>query len=84
MKDYFDPQPEEQEIVLIDQAMIVRALRQVVACESCDLSSDLPFSIVLDRLTCRDPVRTDYVMERPAACPQCGEEILEATPVSCR
>ena len=42
-------------------------------------TSEIPFDNILDRLTGSDPSVTDYVLEVPARCLQCGAEINEKT-----
>jgi len=41
--------------------------------------AEIPFDNMLDRLTGSDPSVTDYVLEVPAICLQCGAEIHEKT-----
>jgi hypothetical protein len=48
-------------------------------CESCVETAELPFDYILDALTGSDPSVTDYVLEVPARCLQCGAEINEKT-----
>jgi hypothetical protein len=48
-------------------------------CEPCVEDAELPFENILDRLTGSDPTVTDYVLEVPARCLQCGAEITEKT-----
>jgi len=42
-------------------------------------NAELPLENILDRLTGSDPATTDYVLEVPARCLQCGAEINEKT-----
>jgi len=41
--------------------------------------AEIPFDNILDRLTASAPSVTDYVLEVPARCLQCGGEINEKT-----
>src|SRR5262245_36935268 len=76
-RDFFDPTPEQQNVVLIDAATLLKAQRIIAGCEACSEDAELPFENVLDRLTGCDPSITDYVFEAPARCPKCGAAIHE-------
>jgi hypothetical protein len=78
-RDFFDPSPEQQHVVLIDVATVQEAQLIVSGCESCSEDAELPFDYILDGLTGCDPTVTDYVLEVPARCLQCGAEINEKT-----
>jgi hypothetical protein len=78
-RDFFDPTPEEQNVVLIDSATLQKAQRMVAGCEACSEDAEIPFDNILDRLTGSDPSVTDYVLEVPARCLRCGAEITEKT-----
>jgi hypothetical protein len=79
-RDFFDPTPEEQEVVLIDAAILRKAEQMIESCEGCDPDgAEIPFDNILDRVTGSDPSVTDYVLEQPAKCPNCRREILEKT-----
>jgi hypothetical protein len=41
--------------------------------------AEIPFDVILDRVTGSDPSVTDYVLEQPAKCPNSRREILETT-----
>ena len=80
MRDFFDPTPEEQIIVLIDTAILRKAERLIESCEHCSPDDvQIPFDNVLDLITGSDPSVTDYILEAPARCPKCWREILEKT-----
>jgi hypothetical protein len=51
----------------------------IAGCEACSDDAELPFDNILDRLTASDPSVTDYVLEVPARCLQCGAAITEKT-----
>jgi hypothetical protein len=51
----------------------------IAGCEACSGDAELPFDNILDRLTGSDPSVTDYVLEVPARCLQCGAEISDKT-----
>jgi hypothetical protein len=75
----FDLTPEEQNIVLIYVATVQKAQRMISSCEACSNDAEIPFESILDRLTGSDPSVTDYILETPATCLQCGAEINEKT-----
>jgi hypothetical protein len=77
--DFFDPPPEEQNVVIIDAATLLQAQRTIDGCEACSEHAELPFENVLDRLTGNDPSVTDCVLEVPTRCLQCGGTINEKT-----
>ena len=79
MRDFFDPTPEQQNVVLIDAATLQKAQQMTAGCEACSERAELPFENILDRLTGSDPTLTDYVLETPARCLQCGGKITEKT-----
>jgi hypothetical protein len=78
-RDFFDPTPEQQNVVLIDAATLQKAQRMIAGCEACSEHAELPFENILDRLTGSDPTVTDYVLEVSTRCLQCGAEINEKT-----
>ena len=78
-RDFFDPAPEQQMVVLIDVATLQKAQRMIAGCEACTEDAELPFDNILDRLTGSDPSVTDYVLEVPTRCLRCGAQINEKT-----
>ena len=56
-RDFFDPTPEEQNVVLIDATTLQKAQRLIAGCEACSEDAELPFENILDRLT---GLRSDY------------------------
>jgi hypothetical protein len=82
-RNFFDPTPEQQIIVLVDSALLRKAQNLIAFCQSCDSeSSEFPFDLLLDRVTGSDPTRTDYILEMPAKCPNCRRDVLEKTLVA--
>jgi hypothetical protein len=82
-RNFFDPTPEQQIIVLVDSSVIRRAQNLIAFCQYCDSeSSEFPFDLLLDRVTGSDPTRTDYILETPAKCPNCRRDVLEKTLVA--
>jgi hypothetical protein len=67
-RDFFDPTPEEQNVVLIDAATLQKAQRMIAGCEACSEDAEIPFDNILDRLTGSGPSVTDYMLGCPARC----------------
>jgi hypothetical protein len=65
-RDFFDPTPEQQNVVLIDSATLQKAQRRIAGCEGYSEGAEIPFDNILDRLTGSDLSITDYVLEVPA------------------
>jgi hypothetical protein len=78
-RDFFDPTPEQQHVVLINAATLQKAQRMIAGCEGCSEDAEIPFEKVLDRLTGSDPTTTDYILKMPTQCLQCGAAINEKT-----
>jgi len=53
-RDFFDPIPEQQNVVVIGAATLQKAQRIIAGCEACE-DAEIPFDNILDRLTCSDP-----------------------------
>jgi len=66
--------------ITVDKGTIRRAERLIESCEHCNpTDAETPFDHVLDRVIGCDPSVTDYILEEPAKCPWCGQQILEKT-----
>jgi len=79
-REFFDPTPEDQIVVLIDNSTLCKAQQLIESCERCNPEgAEIPFDNVLDRVTGSDPSVTDYILETPAKCPNCRRVILEKT-----
>jgi hypothetical protein len=79
-RDFFDPTPEDQQVVLIEADTLRKAEKLIESCEHCNPEgAEIPFDHILDRVTGFDPAVTDYILEAPARCPNCRREILEKT-----
>jgi hypothetical protein len=79
-RDFFDPIPEEQIVVLVDGAILRQAETLIEPCEHCTSEgAEIPFDWILDRVTGSEPSLTDYILETPAKRPNCRREILEKT-----
>src|SRR5262249_8935970 len=78
--NFFDPTPEQHHIVLVRAHIVRKAEWRIESCEKCNPEgAELPFDNILDQVTGSDPSRTDYLLERPAKCPNCRRDILEKT-----
>jgi hypothetical protein len=77
--DFFDPTPEQQNVVLIDVATLQKVQHMIAGCEAYSEYAGILLDNILDRLTGSDPSVTDYVLEVPARCLQCGAGINEKT-----
>jgi ribosome maturation factor RimP len=73
-RNFFDPTPEQQNVVLIDAATLHTAQRMIAGCEACSEDAEIPFDNIVDRLTGSDPSVTDYVLEVSAP----GSRLLDA------
>jgi len=55
-REFFDPSPEHQNVVLIDTAILHEAERLIESCEGCNPEgAEIPFDNILDRVTGSDP-----------------------------
>jgi hypothetical protein len=55
-RDFFDPSPEQQNVVLIDAATLRKAEKLIESCEHCNPDgAEIPFDNVLDRIIGSDP-----------------------------
>jgi hypothetical protein len=70
-RDFFDPAPEQQVVVLVDSATLRKAERLIESCEVCNPEvAEIPFDNILDRVTGSDPSVTDYILESPGKVPE--------------
>src|SRR5262245_10610466 len=60
-KGFFDPTPEQQNVILIDGPTLRKAERLIEVCEGCDSDAEIPFDNILDRVTGCDPIVTEYI-----------------------
>ena len=79
-RDFFDPTPELQNVVLVDTATVLEIERLIDSCEHCNpTGAETPFDYILDCVIGCDPTLTHYILEQPAKCPRCRNDILEKT-----
>ena len=51
-RDFFDPTPEQQSVVLINTAIVHEAEKLIESCEGCNPEgAEIPFDNILDRVT---------------------------------
>jgi hypothetical protein len=63
--DFFDPTPEQQNIVLVSAVTLHMAVKLIESCEYCNPEgAEIPFDNILDRVTGSDPSVTDYIKYR--------------------
>jgi len=81
MRNFFDPPPQTQTVVLVDTRTLRNAERLILGCQYCSpTNAEIPFDWILDRITGADPTLTDYIMvECMARCPKCKRELTEKT-----
>ena len=78
-RDFFNPS-EQQSVVLINSTTLREAERLIKFCEGCTREgAEIPFDVVLDRVTGSDPNVTHYILEMPARCPHCLGEVFKKT-----
>lgn len=70
---------EETNIILVDEFVLREALDWVSGCENCEPDAVHNFDYILDATTGADPTMTEYILCRPAMCPQCCGPITEKT-----
>lgn len=70
-RDFFDPTPEQQNVVLVDTATLRKAEKLIESCEHCNPDGpEIPFDNILDRLTGLDPSVTDYILGSAGEVPE--------------
>ena len=70
MRVFFDPSPEDQNVVLVGSRILYEAEKLIAGCEGCSPDdAEIPFDNVLDQVTGKNPAVTDYILSEPAKCP---------------
>ena len=47
-RDFFDPTPEQQNVILVDAATLRKAERRIESCEHCnEEGAEIPFNVIL-------------------------------------
>jgi len=69
----------QQNVIVIDAATLRKAEKMIKSCEHCNAErADIPFVVILDRITDSDPSVADYKVPS-ARCPKCNHSVLETT-----
>ena len=77
---YFEPNPEDTNVVFVDQPTLLEAQMFISGCEYCEPErAEISFDQVLDGITGCDPTVTEYVICHPARCSQCNHDVMEKT-----
>lgn len=80
-RDFFDPTPEQQKVILINATTLHEAERLIESCEGCNPDgAEIPFDVILDRLTGSDPSVTDYILETAGKVPELPARHLREDP----
>ena len=75
-RDFCDPTPEQQIVVLVEAATLRQAEQLIESCDHCNPEgAEIPFDNILDRVSGSDPSVTDYILKEPAKCSNCRREI---------
>jgi hypothetical protein len=73
-RDFFDPPPEQQNVVLIRAGTLRQAELRIESCEHCNREgAEIPFDNILDAVAASDLSVTDYILEAPGSWIQCSE-----------
>jgi hypothetical protein len=77
---YFEPNPEETDVVFVDEPTLLEAQVFISGCEHCEPErAEISFDQILDSITGCDPTVTEYVICRPACCSRCNHAVMEKT-----
>jgi|SoiMetStandDraft_2_1073263.scaffolds.fasta_scaffold127501_2 hypothetical protein len=69
----------EQHLVIIDAVNLRKAEKLIKSCEHCNPErSQIPFVVILDRITDSDPAVADYEVGS-ARCSACNQIVVEKT-----
>jgi hypothetical protein len=66
-------------VVVLSRETILRAQAEICGCEVCSEDAEIIFDFILDEVTGRDALATNYFLAEPAKCPKCDGEIFEET-----
>lgn len=75
----FEPSPAQTQIVLVDDEVLLQAQSLLAGCEQCVSHAEIAFDYLLDAITGYDPTKIEYLLPRPARCPQCFAKVTEKT-----
>ena len=78
--DSHDSEMNGMVILVVEEATLRLAEQFIETCEQCDpFGVRIPFDCILDRVMNADPALTEYILEKPALCPNCHCLVLEKT-----
>ena len=66
-------------IVVLSRETTLRAQAEICGCEVCSQNAQIIFDFILDEVTGRDALTTNYFLSEPAICPNCDGEVFEET-----
>ena len=66
-------------IIVVSRETILQAQAEIGGCENCSENAGIIFDFILDEVTGRDALETNYLLSEPAMCPECGAKVLEET-----
>jgi hypothetical protein len=67
-RDFFDPTPEQQNVILVDGATL-REAEKLIAASPAIPKARLSYDNIRDRVTGSNPTVTDYVLEERRCVP---------------
>ena len=63
--EFFDPSPDELEVIVVGTNTLYMAEEFVLACEACNPDAEVPSDWIIDHVTDRPGSTTDYVLAEP-------------------
>jgi hypothetical protein len=66
-------------VLVVSRPTILKAQAAISSCEACSERAGILFDWIVDEVTGRDAVTTDYFLSEPATCPNCHGQVLEDT-----
>jgi predicted RNA-binding Zn-ribbon protein involved in translation (DUF1610 family) len=70
------------DILVASPATLNEAAKKIASCESCNSRADIQFGLIINFVRDVNPKETLFCQTNPVSCPNCGEEVWEATLVS--
>jgi hypothetical protein len=66
-------------VIVVSRPTIQKAQAEISSCEACSEDAEVIFDVIVDEVTGRDAVTTDYFLSEPARCPNCNGQVFEDT-----
>ena len=66
-------------VFAISKTTALEGQRQILGCEACTEDAEIPLNLLLERVTGRSGVASDYVLSETLRCPRCAAAITEET-----